>query len=85
MLFKDVSNLIPKDAIVIEVAPYGVLQAILRESLASSATIIALTQRAQEDNVEVLLQGLGKMYNVGLQPQLGMRYHHSIFISQGST
>lgn len=73
VLFEETSNLIPKDAITIEIAPHGLLQAILRRSLAPSVKNIALTKRGHEDNVEVLLQGLGNMYNVGLHPQLGMK------------
>lgn len=71
VLFDKSSALIQKDAITIEIAPHGLLQAILRRSLAPTVTNIALTMRGHEDNVEVLLQGLGKIYNVGLQPQVG--------------
>lgn len=70
VLFEEASALIHKDAITIEIAPHGLLQAILRRSLAPTVSNIALTKRGHEDNVEVLLQGLGKIYNVGLQPQL---------------
>ncbi|XP_023313670.1 fatty acid synthase-like [Trichogramma pretiosum] len=74
VLFEETSLLIPKDAVTIEIAPHGLLQAILKRSLAPTVTNIALTRRGHEDNVEVLLQGLGKLYNAGLQPQLHKLY-----------
>lgn len=70
VLFEETSVMIPKDAIAIEIAPHGLLQAILRRSLNPGVANIPLTQRGHKDNVEVLLQALGKMFNVGLQPQL---------------
>ncbi|XP_014204160.1 fatty acid synthase-like [Copidosoma floridanum] len=74
VLFEEASVFIPKDAIAIEIAPHGLLQAILRRSLAPTVANIPLTQRGHEDNVQVLLQALGKMYNCGLQPQLANLY-----------
>ncbi|XP_001605700.1 fatty acid synthase [Nasonia vitripennis] len=74
VLFEETSALIPKDAICIEIAPHSLLQAILRRSLPPSVANIPLTQRGHRDNVEVLLQAFGKMFNVGLQPQLANLY-----------
>lgn len=80
VLFEEASNLIPKNAIAIEIAPHGLLQAILKRSLGAGVANIPLTRRGHEDNVEVLLQGLGKLYNVGLQPQLRKRISISIVL-----
>ena len=74
VLFQETSAAIPKDAVTIEIAPHGLLQAILRRSLDSSIVNVALTKRNHKDNTEVFLQGLGKLYNVGLQPQLHKLY-----------
>ncbi|OXU25389.1 hypothetical protein TSAR_001850 [Trichomalopsis sarcophagae] len=74
VLFEETSAFIPKNAICIEIAPHGLLQAILRRSLPPSVANIPLTQRGHRDNVEVLLQAFGKMFNVGLQPQLANLY-----------
>jgi len=65
--------MIPKDAVIIEIAPHGLLQAILKRSLGAGVTNIALTQR-HKDNVEVVLQGIGKLYNTGLQPNIANLY-----------
>lgn len=74
VLFEETSSLIPKDAITIEIAPHGLLQAILRRSLDPKVTNIALTQRGHSDNVEVLLKAIGTMFNKGLYPQIGNFY-----------
>ncbi|XP_014477063.1 PREDICTED: fatty acid synthase [Dinoponera quadriceps] len=74
VLFEETSRLIPKDAVTIEIAPHGLLQAILRRSLGSQVTNIALTQRGHRDNSEVVLQAIGKLYNTGLQPDIAILY-----------
>lgn len=71
VLFDEGSALIPKDAITIEIAPHGLLQAILRKSLPSSTTNIALTKRNHSDNLQFLLEALGKMFVAGMHPQIG--------------
>ncbi|XP_032678594.1 fatty acid synthase-like [Odontomachus brunneus] len=72
MFFKDVTRLIPENVAFIEIAPDGILQRVLMELF--DTTTIALAQRNCKDNVKVFLQGLGKMYNCGLQPQLANLY-----------
>lgn len=71
VLFEETSAMIPKDAITIEIAPHGLLQAIIRRSLDPSVSNIALTQRGHDDNVQFLLQAIGNLFNLGMQPQLG--------------
>lgn len=70
VLFAETAAMIPSDAITIEIAPHGLLQAILNRSLGPEVTNIPLTRRGHKDNAVHLLQALGKLYNVGLQPQL---------------
>nr|QNL15122.1 fatty acid synthase 2 [Meteorus pulchricornis] len=74
VLFEETSTIIPKDAVTIEIAPHGLLQAILKRSLNAGVTNIALTQRGHKDNVEVFVQAIGKLYNVGLQPLISNLY-----------
>ncbi|XP_076226839.1 fatty acid synthase [Nomia melanderi] len=74
VLFAETATMIPSDAITIEIAPHGLLQAILNRSLDPEVTNIPLTRRGHEDNAVYLLQALGKLYNVGLQPQLANIY-----------
>lgn len=59
VLFEETSRLLPPNAITIEVAPHGLLQAILKKSL-PGAVNISLAKRANKDNVAFFLQALGK-------------------------
>lgn len=59
VLFEETAALLPENALTIEIAPHGLLQAILKKSMAS-AVHINLTQRGNNDNVNVLFTGLGK-------------------------
>lgn len=74
VLFEETARMIPKNAVTIEIAPHGLLQAILRRSLGSEVTNIALTQRGHKDNTEVFLQAIGKLYLTGLQPDIASLY-----------
>lgn len=74
VLFEETSSMIPNNAIVIEIAPYGFVETILRRSLNEGVTKIALTERGNENNVEVLLQAIGKIYEAGVHPQLSNLY-----------
>lgn len=73
VLFEQTLYLIPNNAVTIELGPYGVLQNILKESLHSEVTNIVLTQRIVQNN-NVTFQGIGKLYNSGLQPQVANLY-----------
>ncbi|XP_054009830.1 fatty acid synthase-like [Hylaeus anthracinus] len=74
VLFAETATMIPADAIAIEIAPHGLLQAILKRSLDPNVTNVPLTQRGHKDNAVYFLQALGKLYNVGLQPQIANLY-----------
>ncbi|KAJ4448693.1 hypothetical protein ANN_00083 [Periplaneta americana] len=74
VLFEDAAKRIPPTAVVMEVAPHGVLQAALGRVLHKAAVCIALTQRMQPDGTHLLLTGLGKLFELGLQPQLAKLY-----------
>ncbi|KAJ4448696.1 hypothetical protein ANN_00086, partial [Periplaneta americana] len=72
--FADAAKRIPPTAVVMEVAPHGVLQAALGRVLHKAAVCLALTQRMQPDGTHLLLTGLGKLFELGLQPQLAKLY-----------
>ncbi|KAJ9584288.1 hypothetical protein L9F63_021357, partial [Diploptera punctata] len=72
VLFEEASEHIPKNAIVIEIAPHGLLQAILRRSLGDGCTNIPLTQRGQK--ILYTLTAIGKLYCIGLMPQVKELY-----------
>lgn len=59
VLFEETSELLPKNAITIEIAPHGLLQAILKKSMKSSVHV-PLTQRGNKNNISFLFNALGK-------------------------
>lgn len=84
VLFEETVRNVPTSAVCIEVAPHGLLQAILRSSLPQTVTNVPLMQRGR-NNVDVLLQAVGKMFNAGLQPQLAKLYPDVQFpVSRGT-
>ncbi|XP_051174729.1 fatty acid synthase-like [Leptopilina boulardi] len=65
VLFAETAKCIPSNAIVIEIAPHGLLQAIVRKSLPENVLNVPLAKRGDSDNVSFLLDALGKIYNAG--------------------
>lgn len=60
VLFEDALKHIPSDAITIEIAPHGLLQAILKGALPDTVTNIPLTKKIFGDSVRFLLIAIGK-------------------------
>jgi len=58
--FEEACRHLPKDAIVIEIAPHGLLQPILRRSLSQHVTSIPLTNRRSADSINFLFTALGR-------------------------
>ncbi|XP_028028986.1 fatty acid synthase-like [Bombyx mandarina] len=73
VLFEETSKLIPSDALVIEIAPHGLLQAILKRSM-PECQHLPLTRRGHVDPVKFLLEGIGKLYELGLNPKISALY-----------
>ncbi|XP_046609412.1 fatty acid synthase-like isoform X1 [Neodiprion virginianus] len=69
-----ISHILPKNAVTIDIAPHNLLQAALLGSSSDKLTYIALTNRENVDNVDVLLDAIGKMYEIGLSPKLSELY-----------
>ncbi|XP_025199126.1 fatty acid synthase-like isoform X2 [Melanaphis sacchari] len=76
VLFHEAILHIPKDAIVIEIAPHALFLAILKKSLGPDCLCIGLTKRSTnpQGNISVLLSAIGKLYNAGLQTQIKNLY-----------
>lgn len=72
VLFEDVAKIIPDNTVFVGMTPDGILQSILKKI--AGTTNISLTQRNHDDNIKVFLQGLGKIYNCGMQPRLANLY-----------
>ncbi|KAF6204600.1 hypothetical protein GE061_018760 [Apolygus lucorum] len=84
VLFEEACAHIPSNAIVIEIAPHGLLQAIVKRSL-PRATHIPLTSRFDPNNLMYLLSALGKMYLAGIPVDLRPLYPSATFpVSRGT-
>lgn len=59
VLFEEACTLLPKDAIMIEIAPHGLLQPILRKAF-PNAVMVPLTQRNNPNNAAFFMAALGK-------------------------
>uniref|UniRef100_A0A1I8MI56 Fatty acid synthase n=1 Tax=Musca domestica TaxID=7370 RepID=A0A1I8MI56_MUSDO len=70
VLFYEGLQHVPKNAVTIEIAPTGLLQAILKRALGPDCTNISLVKRGHENNVEFFLMNVGKLYAAGIQPQV---------------
>ena len=66
VLFQEALKKVPGDAILLEIAPHGLLQAILKRSVGAEAVNIPLMKRNHPDNLEFFLSNLGKIYANGV-------------------
>ncbi|GFS78340.1 fatty acid synthase [Nephila pilipes] len=73
VLFHEALHYVPKDAIVIEIAPHHLLQAILKRVIGADAEYIGLMKR-NVDNYVHLLTSLGRLYTSGLNPDIEKLY-----------
>lgn len=60
VLFQEGLRHVPRNAIVIEIAPHGLLQAILKRSLGPDARFVSLMKKNHPDNVHFFLASLGR-------------------------
>ncbi|KAL3200527.1 hypothetical protein MRX96_013176 [Rhipicephalus microplus] len=72
VLFREALQHVPSDAILIEIAPHCLLQAILRRAV-GSATCLGLMKR-NDDNPKFFLNTLGKLHSLGVQLDLTPLY-----------
>ncbi|XP_046888952.1 fatty acid synthase isoform X1 [Hypomesus transpacificus] len=66
VLFQEGLNLVPDNAVVLEIAPHALLQAILRRSLKPTCCILPLMKRGHANNLEYFLSHIGKAYVNGI-------------------
>lgn len=59
VLFEEASKNLPEDALTIEIAPHGLLQAIIKKCL-PNGVYIPLTHRGNKENAVFFLTALGK-------------------------
>ncbi|KAF7275853.1 hypothetical protein GWI33_011205, partial [Rhynchophorus ferrugineus] len=77
--FDQVLKYIPKDAIVIEIAPHGLLTPLIKRDLGSKVTCLTLGDRSTKNNLKHFLENIGKFYLNGGQPNLPKLYNKVSF------
>lgn len=71
--FADAVREVPARALVVEVAPHALLQAVLKRALPAPAAHVALVRR-DGDALAHLLAAAGRLFAAGAQPQVGRLY-----------
>ncbi|XP_034049139.1 fatty acid synthase [Thalassophryne amazonica] len=66
VLFQEGLSLVPDHAMVVEIAPHALLQAILKRSLKSTCSILPLMKRGSGNNLDFFLTNVGKIYMNGI-------------------
>ncbi|XP_003464876.2 fatty acid synthase [Cavia porcellus] len=66
VLFQEALRHIPEHAVVVEIAPHALLQAVLKRGLKPSCTIVPLMRRDHKNNLEFFLTNIGKLHLVGI-------------------
>ncbi|KAK5608585.1 hypothetical protein CRENBAI_023538 [Crenichthys baileyi] len=74
VLFQEALSLVPENAVVVEIAPHALLQAILKRSLKQSCSILPLMKRGHVNNLEFFLSNIGKIYMNGINLDSNVLY-----------
>ncbi|XP_076855678.1 fatty acid synthase [Brachyhypopomus gauderio] len=74
VLFQEGLSLVPDNAVVVEIAPHALLQAILKRSLKPTCSILPLMKRGHANNLEFFLSHIGKVYMNGINVDSNQLY-----------
>lgn len=74
VLFAEALKEVPEHALVIELAPHALLQAVLRRACPAPAVHVAMLQRTVDDSGSHLLTALGRLYGAGALPHVALLY-----------
>uniref|UniRef100_A0A803V968 Fatty acid synthase n=1 Tax=Ficedula albicollis TaxID=59894 RepID=A0A803V968_FICAL len=66
VLFQEGLKHIPENAVVVEIAPHALLQAILKRTLKPTCTILPLMKKEHKNNLEFFLTQIGKIHVTGI-------------------
>ncbi|KAI5764340.1 FASN protein [Gulo gulo luscus] len=66
VLFQEALYHVPEHAVVLEIAPHALLQAVLKRGLKSSCAIVPLMKKDQTDNLEFFLRSVGRLHLLGI-------------------
>ncbi|GAB0091808.1 Fatty acid synthase [Sergentomyia squamirostris] len=85
VLFHEAIQHIPKNAICIEIAPHGLLQAVLKRALGKNVTNLSLMKRNSDKNIQFLLSNIGKLYGAGAHPLINKLFRQVSYpVSRGT-
>jgi len=77
VLFHEALKHVPKNGIMIEIAPHTLLQAILKRALGPDMYYIGFMKRNNNaSQMDFLFQNIGKLYALGLNPKIENLYPH---------
>ena len=74
VLFHDASKLIPKEAIIIELAPHALFSAIFKRSMPAASYVGLLKRNGNATNLDMYLNALGQLYQLGVNLNLAPLY-----------
>ncbi|KAJ8019037.1 Fatty acid synthase [Holothuria leucospilota] len=72
--FYDAVRKIPSKAIVIEIAPHGLMQTLLKKSLHAESDYISLMSKKDPDNLHYFMSNIGQLFTLGLTLDLKKLY-----------
>lgn len=61
VLFHEALQLVPKNAVTIEVAPHTLMQSIIKMSVGSECTYVGLMKKNEPDEIKYFLSSLGRL------------------------
>jgi len=73
VLFMEVCEKLPKNALTIEIAPHGLLRAILKRNLRNGVHA-SLTQKDCKDGVDFFMESLGSLFQFGIDMDISKLY-----------
>lgn len=68
VFFAKALNLVPEDAVMIQISPQNILHCVLKKSVTN------IPLYTHNNDVEMFLQTIGELYNAGLQPEIANLY-----------
>ncbi|KAG5675543.1 hypothetical protein PVAND_005439 [Polypedilum vanderplanki] len=84
VLFEEVTEMLPKNALTIEIAPCGLLRSILKRSMKEGVQL-SITQRDSKNGAQILIEALGKLFQNGVDMDIGKIYPEIQFpVSRGT-
>ncbi|XP_036124153.1 fatty acid synthase [Molossus molossus] len=66
VLFQEALWRVPEHAVVLEIAPHALLQAVLKRGLKPSCTIVPLMKKGHADNLQFFLSNVGRLHLAGI-------------------